>query len=254
MRWSFFIIIFLITSLLSFSKTLAESDKPAIHHNSELLQSEHHELDGSFENRVQYIEATLQKYSDDHWLALLDFKKNVGTVGSLLQTSELIIAIITVLIAIFTVIAVLVVPHYSKIMNAVKEATNTLKQTEKKTIVKQQLDMYIARIEQGYIRQKLGFKETEEIDNSTENEFSVRAAYLQALEIRTILLELQSGGKDADIQVLCNGLLNWSVSDTDGTWTKDLHDYLLLLLTGEFLENDLDKKAVKNLLRNLLTR
>jgi hypothetical protein len=242
---NYFIIFLLLSGFIFQADILAKNEIYNTSSSNDQLQSELTELEGDFENRIQHVEDTFKKFSDEYRLAIMDFKKDVGTTGSIIQISSFMIAVLTLLIAILTAIAVIALPRYFIMMDA-------LKQTEKKSKIQQQLDSLMARIELGVTQQALErfysiMIEDEPIDSTR----SVMTAHTRALQIRGILEEMRSGGKDVNVEELCRVLQQLSDIDTEKTWTKDVREYLYLLLSGEFLNDDSAKQAVKNLFRNL---
>lgn len=259
MRKNYFIIILLVSCLIFFTEALAENEKSgASRDNNQLLSK------SNIENRIHDVENTLQKFSDDHKSVMqqveeklqkysdefksanTDFKRHADTIGWVMGVITAILTVIAVIIAIITFIATIAVPHYHKV-------TNALKQAKRKLEIQQQLDFLMARIQLGIVRQlsecfpEIPTNDPDYVDSAK----LVLGAFEQAFQIQSILQEIQSSRKNVDVVNLCGVLQQLSDRDTKKTWTKDIREYLHLLLSGEFLDDDIAKRAVNDLLRDL---
>lgn len=259
MRNNYFIIFLLLTSLIFFTETFAETEKPDASDDKDQVQSEE-----NIESRIHHVEDTLQKFSDEHKSVIqrvedklqkysdenksvsADFKRHADTIGWIIGVIATILSVITVIIAIATFSVTIAVPHYYQI-------TNGLKQAKKKLEIQQQLDVLMARIQLDIVQQlsecfsEIPTNDPDYVDSSK----LVLGAFEQAFQIQSILQEIQSGRKNVDVVNLCGVLQQLSGRDTKKTWTKDIREYLYLLLSGEFLADDIAKQAIKNLLRDL---
>lgn len=269
MRKNYFILLLLLSSFIIFTETFAENEKPDAPHENQQVQLEENikNLIERSENLIERLENTLnersentlkkysekhesviQKYIEEHKSINNDFKNRADAIGSVTNTIAVVIAIIVGIIAFLTFLVSLAVPHYYLTMNA-------LGQTEKRLSVQRQLDSLTTRIQFGFVQQMLerSSRKTEDNDetDSTDSAKNVEAAYVLALQIRSTLEEIRSGGKDVNVKNLCGVLQQLSVMDTEKSWTKDIREYLHLLLCGEFLADDIAKQAVNDLLRNL---
>lgn len=243
---SYFAVFFLVSNLVYSIEALAENIVVATSSAEVQLYSEFNELKINFEKHILLMEDMLQKQSDENRAVILDFKKDYSISGSILQFSSTIISVLTLLIAILTAIAVLAVPHYYRIIN-------TLRKTEKKSVIQQQLNFLISQIESKIASQLLVPPSGD--SDPEDKEIHVISAYSRALDIRVILQKIALseilGEKDVSVERLCNTLKQYSDFDTEKVWNKELRKYLQLLLTGKFLKNISANQAIEKLLLEL---
>ncbi len=248
--------IFLASSLVFFTEILAdieilvENEKSNVSHDNNQLQ-----LESNVVNRIHCIEDVIQNYFDRCKPDNTDSNKVSDWV---INAILVMLATISVIIAFITFVVSIAIPKYLKMMNTLKQTVNALKQTEKKSNIQQQLDILLTRIELGVAQQELDnatkINEHDSNDDSGSDDGTkdpVAAAYTIALQIRSILEEIRSNGKDVNVQVLCNRIQDFSVKDIKGTWVKDVREFLHLLLIGKLLDDDSAQQAVKDLLRDL---
>lgn len=254
-------IILLIVSLIAAPNIIAENIIPdSSHQHEQLMCKDLQERQPATDGRIQELERSLQKSIDkydeiarglgkhsDKYKDLVEIHNQSANTGSSIAST---MQIASILIAIISTVLIVVITHFS---TQYFRTITRVNQLVKRAGTKQQLDILMARTELSVVQQGLERTSREAADELESNVSarSVEAAYMRAFQIRSILEEMRSGEKNVDIQVLCDRLKELSDMDTEKTWTKDVREYLYLLLSGEILNDDSAKQAVKNLLRNL---
>lgn len=258
-------IIFFIVSLISAPKIFAENVAPdALHEHSQSMRKDPQVPQPATDNRIQALEHRLQESINKYDAMTRDIERqsdkykdmveihnqSANTGSSLASTMQIISILVAIISAVLLVILTYFSPQYFRKLRNMKQA---VKQVVKRADIKQQLNFLMSRIELGILQQELGRSSNIEEDapDSADSGKRVAAAYTITLQIRSMLEEIRSGGKDVDIPTLCNRLKEMSDRDTEKSWTKDIREYLHLLLSGEFLDDDIAKQAVNDLLRNL---